>query len=499
MSTIDAGRAPAGSSPVQWVLHWRQLWLGMDANPAVLAFAASRAGSVVVHAGFALAIAATLQFSLDFAALVMVTVVACALLPRHRLAIVAASSALFFIVRPFRTTPFADLVASVSASLPAAWSMSPGTLRTIGTVGVLLLAFAALEALRRNPSSYAGRRPLVAQLAAYGITLVAAMMQAPGTLAHAISWTVVAVWSSSFWMFAYLAADARSNAKTPNVVRAGLLRPFWGGSATPIGKNPGYLAKFEARDATELAVTRLKAVKLMVWAALLNALFLGLNAVIHDWASIPTLHESVLAHAGGAPASLGIRWTSLFATYFLDLIVIAVWGHVIVAVIRMVGYRIPRNTVNPLASRSLAEFWNRYFFYYKELLVDFFFYPAFLRWFKTNPALRLAFATFCAAGLGNFLYHAMSESHYFATLPIAETASRFATFFFYTMVLSAGLIVSQWRNKRPQPADGFWAYEVQPRLVVCLFFCFLKIFDDIFGHATLAERLHFFFSLSGVI
>jgi hypothetical protein len=472
---------------------WRRAWLGMDRDPGVLAFTATPAGIVLVHAAFLAGLAATTQFSPDFMALIAVTLAGAALFPARRVLVLTIGSLAFFLIRPFRTGAFTEM----SREVAAAAGMSATTLQ-VAVAGVFVLAaFVALTAQQRYPTSLLGRRPLLVHLSVFAALVAAGCGIEPGGAAHASFWVFMAVWASSFWMLAYMAADARTKDATPNALRAAFMRPVWGGSATPIGKGHSYLAKFEARDETALAATRLKALKLVVWAAILHAVWFGLNELLHVRGAIPTLHQAVMADIAGSPHGLGLRWTALVTTYLLDLMIIAYWGHALVAIVRMIGFAIPRNTVNPLASRSLAEFWNRYFFYYKELLVDFFFYPAFLRWFKKAPKLRIAFATFCAAGFGNFLYHAMSEVHLFARFDPLAALSYFPTFAFYTLVLSAGLIVSQIRGHRPKPEDGFWRYEVTPRLNVMLFFCFLKIFDDIFGNGTLWDRFAFFFGLFG--
>ena len=304
-----------------------------------------------------------------------------------------------------------------------------------------------------------------------------------------------AVSISSFWYLAYAATDQKGSDPTPLVARAGWMRPFWGGSATPMGKSFGYLNKFDAKNDEELAATRLKAIKLVVWAIILIGICSALKWAVHDTLQVPTLQTAILSHANGSNAGLAMNWFSLVSNYFIDLLVIAIWGHLLVAIIRMVGYRIPRNTRNPLASRTLAEFWNRYFFYYKELLVDFFFYPAFVRYFKSSPRIRIAFATFCAAGLGNFLYHFYRDIYLFAKFEPLEALSMFASLAFYCVALAVGLMVSQWRGVRLAPEDGFWRYEVLPRLNVFFFFCFLKIFDTISTQLTLPERAQFTLSL----
>src|SRR6202790_3933785 len=98
-------------------------------------------------------------------------------------------------------------------------------------------------------------------------------------------------------------------------------------------------------------------------------------------------------------------WASLVTAFLEEVFYISVWGHRIVACCRMAGFNALRNTYRPLSSRTVAEFFNRYYFYFKELLVDFFFYPVFLRYFKKNYKLRVVVSIFAAACFGNALYH----------------------------------------------------------------------------------------------
>lgn len=487
-----------GESPnlLSRLLAWRQAWLTMDTNERVVEFAASCRGIIAVHAGFILTLAISLNMSTPLLALTSVAFAGCALWPQRRKLIVSGAGLVYLTLRPFRIDDWTQTLQELSSS--GTVPISPMALQIVAVGGFLLLAWAALQAQHRFSASVAAKRPVRTLLVTFFVVVALACLLPPGSWSHIGLWSVIGVWASSFWFLSYALADQKSGDPTANVQRLGLIRPFWGGSAAPIGKGFGYLSKFEAKDDTELAVTRLKALKLIVWAAILNTAYLASAALLHDAGAVPTLHNAILLQAEGGRTPLAMRWVSLLSNYFLDLLVISVWGHAIVAVVRMIGYRIPRNTCNPMASRSLAEFWNRYFFYFKEMLVDFFFYPAFLRHFKKQPKLRIAFATLCAAGIGNFLYHFMRETHVFAATPILETLPRFTSAAFYSLVLAVGLIASQLRGAKPQPADGFWAYQVRPRIGVLLFFCLLKIFDDISGEGSFGERLTFLVRLFGV-
>lgn len=498
MTVADTQLAPSGGHSLRRIRRWRQAWLTIDQNAEAQKWAASGFGKLAVHAVVVLAMALSFQFSNAALVLISLTLFAIALMPAWRIPLMVGSSLFYLFLRPFRIDGWADLVSVKAGLMPVGSALSQHALQFGGVFVVVALAVLFLGRQRLHPDTTWAKRPVLSLMAIWSLLLVAAMSVPASSMASAMLWSVVGVFISCFWFLAYAAVDQKSKDPTPTMARAGFLRPFWGGSATPIGKSYGYLNKFDADNDQELAITRLKGMKLAVWALILTGAVQLVDMLVADAMAIPTLHSAVLAHAAGDGFANVTNWTSLIANYFTDLLVIAIWGHFIVAIIRMVGYRIPRNTRNPLAARTLADFWNRYFFYFKELLVDFFFYPAFLRYFKKNPKLRIAFATFCAAGLGNFLYHFTRETYVFASLPIAEALVIFQSAVFYSLALAAGLIISQWRGAKPKPEHGFLRYEVLPRLNVFAFFCFLKIFDDITGEGTLAERASFALSLFGL-
>ena len=53
------------------------------------------------------------------------------------------------------------------------------------------------------------------------------------------------------------------------------------------------------------------------------------------------------------------------------------YSDIALGVALLFGVTLPRNFALPYASTSVVEFWNRYFYYFKELLSTFFFMPAF--------------------------------------------------------------------------------------------------------------------------
>ncbi len=210
-------------------------------------------------------------------------------------------------------------------------------------------------------------------------------------------------------------------------------RPLWGSTTTPFPKGAAYLRRIEARDASQLAVVQLKGIKLLGWAILLTLLQGLLTKVFHGYLQIPTFDRALAMSVRGVPPAWHVRWASQIL-YFLEMTLsIAIMGHRFIAVCRMAGFNALRNSYRPLSSTTIAEFFNRFYYYFKELLVDFFFYPTFLRYFKEHKRLRISFATFAAVVFGNSLFplHTGLDS-LFATMALWHALVTYQVFFFYS-------------------------------------------------------------------
>jgi hypothetical protein len=171
-------------------------------------------------------------------------------------------------------------------------------------------------------------------------------------------------------------------------------------------------------------------------------------------AGIPPLDGVVQSYALGSPMDLRVGWAATILAVTIGALDLAVWGHRIVACARLAGFQLRRNTVRPLESRSLAELWNRYYFYFKELLLDFFFYPTFFRAFKQRPKLRTFCATFMAAGVGNAIYHFVRDIDQVFSLGPARALMGSGSYAFYCVVLALGIAISQVRSSEGAPRSA---------------------------------------------
>jgi hypothetical protein len=312
-------------------------------------------------------------------------------------------------------------------------------------------------------------------------------------------WSFLMTLLPYLWFLAYALPDAVSAERPAFWQHLGVFHPFWGSTLTPFGKGLAYLRRFEAKTPEEFAVTQLKGVKLAAWTLLLAVGLKCFTVLVHGVVGLPTFDDSFLHSVAGTPYPRYICWASLAASFVEDVLDMTIFGGVIVATARLAGFRLLRNTYRPLQATSLAEFWNRYYFYYKELLVDQFFYPAFLRYFRNHRRLRMFFATFAAACVGNLLFHFLRDIHFVADMGLSKALAGEQSHAFYTFLLATGVALSQMRVGTRPAAKGWLRGRVLPCLWVATFFCVLHVFDaPLDRDHTIGQRGEFLMYLMGI-
>jgi len=380
---------------------------------------------------------------------------------------------------------------------------------------LLFLGFCALcwHLVIRYKDSLPARRPVRFLLLLYALALLAACSARPGRLRIWL-WTFSILLVGYFWALCYSLADRNPKGRDGFLLQLGTFHPFWIGAVpttTPFGKGALYLRNVEAKSPAEFAVAQLKGLKLLLWALILAAVLDVFVYVVHGQTgllsgslyipfhlNVPRFTDLLESSAAGAPFAWYIGWASVIADFARTALDYAVMGHLIIACCRMAGFRAVRNTCRPLRARSIADFWNRYLYYFKELMVEFFFFPTYLRYFKRHPRLRLLAATFAAAGLGNAIYHFMRRIEPVAEVGPWRALVGFQSYAFYTLLLSIGIGVSQLRAARRTDGTKTWfrTRVVTPASVV-LFYCLLHVFDETVVTHPLSERFGFLMNMFG--
>jgi hypothetical protein len=340
------------------------------------------------------------------------------------------------------------------------------------------------------PRSFIGRHPVFLLLSGYSLLIIFAVYFPNDTPRYLVVWEFTATFGAYLWFIGYSLLDCRAPGRDDFAFQVGTYRPFWGSPTTPFVKGSGYLRRIEAKDPDQLAVTQLKGLKLLAWSLLIGLFSKYFSIGVHVYLAVPTFANAFLHSVNRAPYPWYTCWASLIAGFLGDILAISIVGHRIVACVRMAGFNALRNTYRPLSSRTIAEFWNRYYFYFKELMVDFFFYPVFLNYFKSHKKVRMAVATFAAAGFGNAFYHYIFNLSYISQLGLWPSLAAFHVYIFYCVVLAAAICISQLRRRRPPP-PGFFRGHVVPTFCVALFYCLLNIFDYTERTYPISEHFRF--------
>ncbi len=365
-------------------------------------------------------------------------------------------------------------------------------------VTFMLIAWTLLVLSRRYKTHVYARRPVVT-LAVVDILLFATATYLPaGTLRSGLFSLVVHL-TAYFWFLAYAIVDQRSPQRSPDLLELGVMQPFWGATTTPFGKGAAFLRKTLSITPGDLAVTQIKGVKLLIWANVLLATKMAFTWLYLEKLNFPTAAQTQAAFFSNQSYPILLSWASLVYELVNFSLWLSIYGHTIVGIARLAGFRLPRNTCRPLTSQTLAEFWNRYNYYFKELMVEFFYIPTFLKVFRKHPRVRMFFATFMAAGVGNMVYHFLQGIFLIESMGFEQTFIKFhASYIFYCVILAGAISISQFRAYSGfQPSSTLFG-RLYSFLVIWGFIVCLTIFATESVTYSLGERLTFMASLFGV-
>jgi len=467
------------SAPPAGTTQWRII-PALDKDPRLVALVQGLRGRVGLVALMAALSAALGLFNVDLRVAPLATLTAYAgplrryLIPLATLLLLYANG---FWVDPGQVRAVIGQE-GLSNGLDAAWLVRGALLAVFAASSCLIAAWPRIAAV-----PFLGR-PTSLLVALFLILVVAAQSPIAAGMPRAILWSLVLAFQPYLWFLAYALVDRGGPKRRPVWQHLGIFHPFWGSSATPFGKGLAYLERYDAKTPEELAITQLKGLKLACWLLLLAACLSIFNHVTYDLLRLPHFNQVFLDYVGGVRDPRYLGWLSLVTFFAGDVLDMTLWGGAIIVCARMAGFRLLRNTYKPLEGRTLAEFWNRYYFFYKELLVDHFFYPVFIRYFRGHRRLRIFFATFMAACVGNLLFHFIRDIHFVAELGWARALSGEASHALYTFLLAIGVGISQIRA-RPRTARAGWLRgRVLPCLWITTFFCVLHVFD------APTDRLH---------
>jgi len=462
MSAVIAPSPGAGSAGARKLANFR-LIPRIETYPNVVSFAQTSLGKVILLVTFG----ACLRFFDPWPWQIVLFLAAMSFLPDVRRLLVTMAT-----------------VAVTVTSWEGAGGFSLWMIAAVYLLGALLFCSAATWR-----HSWYGRRPVFILLSGFAL-LIATVSVLPEVRNSPVAWDFIFMLSGYVWFIGFSLMDLKSKDRDTFLLQLGTYRPFWGSTVTPYPKGAAYLRRIEVRNSEELAIVQLKGLKLLVWAILISLLATGVQRFFHGYLDIPTFTQALERSAKGSPLPWHLAWASLILNFFEGLMAVSILGHRIIAICRIAGFNALRNTYRPLSSVTVAEFFNRYYFYFKELLVDFFFYPVFLRYFKPWRRVRIAAAIFAAACFGNAYYHFTRDLSFIRNLGLWGAFVGYQVYLFYCVALATGITISQLRRRKPAPA-GFVRARLLPACSVALFYCLLDIFGSTQRNYPLIEHFRF--------
>lgn len=471
-------------------------FLALENREPIVALAQTRTGQLLIYA---ISFAAIHSFLDAWACVFVVGAAMAALaLPQHRTLVVFVTTwAVTLIDTAIGGNDFAGNIDYV-VQQEGFVGLTPESLAIIFLFVAMSCAWLSMGFVRRHPQSLLSRRPMVTMLLLEALLCLAMAMAPVHGVVRVLLWSCLVVLTPFVWFFPFAIVDLRSRDPSPPLLQLAVQRPFWSPTYLPFGKGAAFLRKHLSQTPRDIAITQIKAVKLLLWANLLMGIRAGLAWSVGEQLQVPSIPDAIDAYLGGHPLPIGVSWSALILSTFRYALQIAMWADLFIGCARLAGYRLPRGSWRPLESRTLMEYFNRFHYYFKELLVDFFFVPTFFAVFRKHPRLRMFCATFMAAGVGNALWHFLRDIHLIATIGLFKAIESFTSYMFYCVLLATGVGLSQLRaNRGLRPPSGvpgrLYSYVFVWSFVVCL-----RVFGDESRNHTLGERFAFLMSLVGV-
>jgi hypothetical protein len=382
-------------------------------------------------------------------------------------------------------------------------------------LGLLLVCFVAARRFATLPA-IVRRNPILSLhtllLLLLGACIFAATRGYGGGVWGAGVVTLAAVIPFLLWRASYLMLSGRrgSAANTRFIDHLMYALPLWGGTGTPYGKGHDHLRHHSVVEARALARCRASGVKLLLLALAWRWVARGFTLLGSDSGlvlpegfgsplMVPDL-ATVIA-AGPVGFSFGTRWLATLLELFHSVVELAARGHLFIGVLRLFGFSVFRNTYKPLLSRSIVEFWNRYYYYFKELMVEFFFFPTFVALSKHRAEVRVVVAVLAAATLGNFYYHVILDHRMLLDADRNAALQALGGRGIYSIVLGFGVATSMLRERSKRSAARTAGPQqsglrtVRAILGVWLFFALLQVWNVDRHRLAIEQRAAFLVSL----
>ena len=287
-------------------------------------------------------------------------------------------------------------------------------------------------------------------------------------------------------------SSQRSDREKGILQSLGWYNPLWLTSSfiVPLTGHHYWEQEDQAARSDQVALARIKGLKLLYWGVVLTFVRDLIEAIAYGGSRWPILYDlrtpfgyvPPIAHALSmiryTEFSVIQAWSIVLIDFAMLTVTFVASGHVAVGVYRMLGFDLPRNTQHLFKTRSVADFFQRYYHFYKEFILKYFFYPAFFLGPRAYPRLRIFLATLLSVGVVNglvgfFLDYSPSGIEYSLLNELNSNKSHLI----YCLLMSAGIAASLILNldRTPEPISGLRRLWILLR--VFMFFAVIRVFD----------------------
>ena len=383
-------------------------------------------------------------------------------------------------------------------------------------LGLLYALYLAAVNFKHLPAIVRGRPQICFHLLFWLLLVVLWCYPMPDGFGLAVLSAIAVSFPYLVWRSGYMLLSGQRGKAVNSRFRDHLfyIWPIWDGTNTPPGKGHDYLSRTEAQTPENYAQTILGGCKLLFLVALWKLVLDLIGALIYGDPKSSfsglfrgyTLGISRLKQIVGERMVLPLAqvWFSLYFELIWETLSMASKGHVWVGVIRLFGFNIFRNTYKPLLAQTIVEFWNRYYYYFKELMMECFFLPTYARYFRGSPRLRIIAAVFTAAFVGNMYYHLLQHKDPLILGEWRKLWGLLGARLIYCGLLAGGIMISMLRQQRqrsrlqvvPSAASQRWR-RLRSIAGVWTFFAIIN-FWNVISNIGIAERARLFFSLFGL-
>jgi len=288
---------------------------------------------------------------------------------------------------------------------------------------------------------------------------------------------ILIIYIKSFWFIAFALDDQRLLPHQNSIkLSIGSFAPFWYQNAIrpPDSLPRGFseLTSTETRSAEEYAKCQIKGIKLAIWAHIniilasaTRAFLFGVETryPIFSLFSIPSLNlpsPMDLTIYNQLHIPLYIKWLTLLSIPFIYITwqLVGVLG-LLVAFLRLLGFRIKRGVYKPHHATNFGQFFQRVYFYYNSILVQFFFFPIsrFLRKLNFNRKTHIFYSIFLSILLGGIFLEFIKNPELIVSIgPIKTFQIIFnRTLYFIGIGLASGLSSIWIRPISTEKGGGF--------------------------------------------